>query len=920
MRLGRVLRQRLRSIFRPSMVETDLQQELAIHLEQLTKEYRSAGLGEHEAQVAARRAFGAVAITAEQCRDTRRLRFLEDIGRDLAYAFRLLTKSPGFTATAVLSIAIGIGANTTTFGVIDALMLRTLPVRNPEQLVMFFELAPDAQSAVDIVTSYQWARKYSNLTRVFEDVAAVSMTNRSNVTANALGSELDAGETRVALVSGNYFGMLGVKALIGRTLTPDDDRVPGGHPVTVIGYRYWESRFARSSEALGRTLALNGVTYTIIGIAPPDFSGEWVGRPVDLWIPTMMQAQVMPEFPVGLSKGGSWVRVLARLKPGVTIPQAEAASQVIYQENFRESWPHPTAQQRQFMARAHVVLRPAGNGFSPQRDSVSQSLKILMIVVGLVLLVACANVGNLLLARSVARRREIAVRLAIGAGPARIVRQLLTESLLVSTVGGAIGLLFSLWGTKLLAAAIAAGPVRMDSRLPSQWLSLDLHPDLRVFAFAAALCLLTGSLFGLAPAFRSGFRSRSSLAPALTKRGSASEDNSRLGVGKPLIVFQVAVSLLLLITAGLFVRSLGNLRAQDLGMDRKHLLLLWTAPGQTGRQGAALASFVKTVRERLSALPGVVSASMSNHGPLEGGDDRGGISEFVKLPGQPPKPGMLMMNVAVAPDFFETTGMSLLTGRSFTELDTDQAPLVAVINESMARFFFGGQNPIGHRFGMSSSHVGFPYEIVGVVADGKHGSPRDKRGIVYLPYRQIPGLMRTMCIEVRTAGSPTGVARRLRQELRDIDPNLPVLRVDTLEEQLNDVLAQERLITILSVGFGGLAAVLACLGLYGVMSYTVVRRTSEIGIRMALGARHDDVINMVLKESMVLVLVGITIGVPIALATTRLIANRLFGISASDPATIGVVVLLMALAALLAGFLPARRAARVDPLVALRHE
>jgi predicted permease len=789
---------------------------------------------------------------------------------------------------------------------------------------MFFDLTPDVQRPVDIVTSYQWASKYRDLTRVFQDVAAVSLTHRSNITASTPGGgwgDVDTGQTRVALVSGNYFGMLGVNALIGRALTPDDDRVPGGHPVTVISYRYWERRFERSAEVLGRTLTLNGVTYAIVGVAPPGFSGEWVGRPADLWIPTMMQAQVMPEFPTALSKGGSWVRVLGRLQPGVNIRQAEAAVQILYQEHFREFWPHPSPQQAQFMARAHVVLRPAGSGFSPQRDSLSQSLTILMIVVGLVLLIACANVANLLLARSAGRQTETAVRLAIGAGRGRIVRQLLTESVLLSAMGGVIGLLFSVWGTKALAAAMGSGPVPMDSRLPSQSLALDLHPDWRVFTFAAALCLLTGILFGLAPAFRSAFRSSGTpLSPSLSARGAASGDGRRFGLGKLLVISQVALSLLLLIGAGLFVRTLHNLRVQDLGMDRKHVLLVWTAPGQTGRQGAALASFVQNVRERLSVLPGVLSASMSNHGPLEGGDESGGMSEFVKIPGQAPKPGLLLMRVAIAPGFFETAGMPLLAGRSFTELDTDKSPAVVVINASMAHFFFGGQNPVGKHMGMLSSDTGFPYEIVGVVADGKHGTPRDRRGIEYVPYRQSVGLMRTMCVEVRTAGAPAGMADRVRQELRDIDPNLPVLRIDTFEEQLDDVLAQERLITTLAAGFGGLATLLACLGLYGVMSYMVVRRTNEIGIRMALGARHGDVLNMVLKESLTLVLAGIAIGVPIALAVTRLIANRLFGVGAGDPVVIGSVVLLMTAVATLAGFLPARRAARVDPLVALRHE
>jgi predicted permease len=924
MRLARVLRQRFRSIFRPSQVEHDLEQELAIHLDQLTKEYRAAGMSESDARNAAHRVFGPIAATADQCRDTRRLGFLEDTRKDLGYAFRVLAKSPVFTATAVLSLALGIGANTATFGIIDALTLRTLPVRNPQRLVMLFESGPDAPRPMDIVTSYQRARRYGGLTGVFEEAAAISLTNRSNIGTSLRGEgsgAIDTGQVRVALISGNYFAMLGVGARFGRVLTPDDDRAPGGHPVAVISHAYWERRFASSPEVLGGTLGLNGITYTIVGVAAQGFSGEWVGRPVDLWIPTMMQAQIMLEFPTALAKEGSWVRVLARLKPDVTLQQAQAAAEMLYQENFRESWPHPTQQQAQFMARSHVVLRPAGNGFSPERDSLSQSLTILMSVAGLVLLIACANVANLLLARAAARRRETAVRLAIGAGRGRIVRQLLTESVLLAAMGGLAGFLFSVWGTRVMALAMTAGPVAMDSRVRSQSLTFDLHPDWRVFAFAAALCLLTGVLFGLAPAIRSGVRSaNASLVEALAERGPGGLDGGRLGLAKLLVISQVALSLMLLMGAGLFVRTLRNLRAQDLGMDRKHVLLVWTTPGQTGRQGAALANFVQIVQERLSAVPGVLSASMSNHGPLEGGDEFGGMSEFVKIPGQPPKPGKLTMRVAIAPGFFEAAGMPLLAGRGFTERDADKSPLVVVINESMTRFFFGDRNPVGQHLAMSPIDTGFPYEIVGVVADAKHGSPRDKRGIEYVPYRQVVGLMRTMCIELRAAGPPAGIAARVRQELRAIDPNLPILRIDTLEEQLDDVLAQERLIAGLSVAFGAVATLLACLGLYGVMSYMVVRRTNEIGIRMALGARRGDVLSMILKETLLLVLAGTVIGVPSALMATRLVANRLFGVSAGDSATIGCVVLLMSAVAALAGFLPAQRAAQVDPLVALRHE
>jgi predicted permease len=477
----------------------------------------------------------------------------------------------------------------------------------------------------------------------------------------------------------------------------------------------------------------------------------------------MMHAKVMPEFPTLLANGGAPVLIFARPKPGVPIQQAQAAAQAIYQREWRDSWPNPTLAQIQFMARARLELKPGGRGYSPDRDSLGQSLAILAIVAGAILLIACANVANLLLARSAARQREMSVRLAIGAGRSRIVRQLLTESIVLATPGGALGMLFAGWGTNALAAAAGSGPVQMDSRLPAPGISLDLHPDARAFAFTATLCLIAGMLFGLAPAFRS---SNVSLSPSLPGRGASSGScGGRFALGRLLVVSQGALSLALLIGAGLFVRTLWNLEAQDLGIDRQHLLLIWTAPGRTGRQGTELACFCRTVVERISSLPGVLSASASNHGLMEG-DDGGGLSEFTRIEGLPPKAGLTMMRVAVTPEFFATAGMPLLAGRNFTERDSEAAPQVAIINETMARFLFGHQSAIGSRFEDDRG----PIEIVGVVKDGKHGTPRDQRGISYLPYRQMVGLMRRMSLEVRTAGDPISVAARVRKELRDIDP------------------------------------------------------------------------------------------------------------------------------------------------------
>jgi predicted permease len=754
--------------------------------------------------------------------------------------------------------------------------------------------------------------KFRTLTQVFSDVSGITEIDRSNLTVNGPGGGTDGGQVVVGMASGNYFSNLGVQATLGRTFTPEDDRAPGGHPVAVISHGYWERRYARDANVVGRTFTLNGVVFAIIGVTPKSFRGDWVGKPLDLWVPFMMASQVMPEVPGGPPRFPA--RVMGRLKPEVTREQAQAATQVLHQQILLEAaGPNPSPASLKHIASWRVELVPATNGYSPQRQSFGQLLAILMIVVGVLLLIACANVANLLLARAASRHREMAVRLALGAGRGRVMRQLLTESVLLTTLGGVLGLLFAWWGTSALAAFVRSGPV--TSTLLSTKTDLDLQMDGRVFAFTAVLCLGAAILFGLAPALRS---SKLPLASALTGRGAGSDRRGRrFGLGQALVIAQVALSLVLLIGAGLFVRSLLNLKAQDLGFDQEHVLLVWTAPVQAGRHGPALADLCQTVQERLSSLPGVRSASVSMGGVLDGSE--GGVtSEQITIKGQTPRPGLSLRSISVAPRFFEAVGMQLLQGRDFTERDSETAPPVAIINETMARFFFGDQNPIGKRF---SGLAGAETEIVGVVKDARTGTPRDIRGVFYSPYRQTLRLLRlTWSVAVRTAGDPTVLAASVRQELRNIDPSLPVLRINTIKQQLDDVLFQDRLIASLSGLFGLLAVLLACLGLYGIVSYTVARRTNEIGIRLALGATRAGVLRMIFKESLALALAGIAIGAPLTIVATRLISARLFAVSAADPLTITMAGLLMSVVAALAAFLPAHRTSRVDPMVALRCE
>ncbi len=839
--------------------------------------------------------------------------------KDLNFAARMLRKKPGFAIVAVLALGLGIGANTAIFSIIDALFLKPLPVQQPDRLVM---VGGQIDSPGISYTFYKpQFEKFRDLSTVFSNVAAVGGINRSNLTINGTGGGPDPGQVQVGLVSGNYFSLLGVNTAIGRMFTADDDRVPGDHPVAVISYDYWFRRFALASDTIGRTLTLNGTTFKVLGVTPRGFTGESVGNPVDLWVPLMMQREVMPEVP-DMTRFPMWV--IARLKPGMTMNQAEAASQVVYQQLLHDAvGPKPTPQQIQQMARARLVLQSAERGYSPQRETFSQPLTILMSGVGLLLLIVCANVANLLLARATVRQREVSMRRALGASRIRIVRQLLTESLLLAVLGGVLGVLVAVWVTGFLAA-LAGSPVVFPFTQGAVF-SLDLHLSGRVLLFVAALSLLTVILFGLAPAFRG---SQVTLSVDLNERSLAGTGRRRpFSLGRMLVVAQVAFSLLLLATGGLLLRTLFNLEEQDLGFDREHLLLVWSMPGQTGRAGPALTTFWHTVQERLSSIPGVVSASALNGGVLNGIIQTAGRpTDQMTVVGQPPKPTEVPGGRNfVSPRFFETMGIPLIAGREIAETDTAAAPVV-VINETMSRFYFGSANPVGQA-------VRFPWQrpadppttIVGVVKDYIKGTPRgasQPQFSTFFSYRDSEAESRlwTMCIVVKTSSNPIAAADFVRKELRSLDPNLPILKIDTIEQQLRDVLAQDRMMATLSGCFGLFAVLLACLGLYGVISYSVAGRTSEIGVRLAMGASPGNVSRLVLRESMLPVLSGIVVGIPLVLATTRLMASRFFGITSTDLPTIGISIIVILSVAGIAALLPARAASKVDPMHALRYD
>lgn len=844
--------------------------------------------------------------------------------QDLRYAGRMLLKSKAFTAIAVLSLALGIGANTALFSLVDAVLLKTLPVKKPNELVLFHWLGGPrglsrgimGSTKTDPVTGMRTSTSFSYLTferirdnnETLADVFAFAPLHQLNVNVDGQ-PEIASGQ----FVSGGYYPGLGVQAVIGRTLTPDDDQA-GATPVAVITHRYWQRRFGSDREVMGKTVNVNNVSFTIIGVTPPEFLGaSQVGWSPDLSIPFSTQQQVSPHEPSLNGPWFWWLQIMGRLNPGVSEEQAAASFESIFQQSAQEGWTaavtrFPPQGQTQNPAPRDVPKLMAGSGsqgLTELRSAYSQPLSILMAIVGFVLLIACANVANLLLARAATRQKEIAVRLAIGASRWRLVRQLLTESVLLAVLGGAVGVLFAYWGKDLLLSLRPWG---------GGVLGLELNIDLRVLGFTFAVSLATGLLFGLAPALRA---TRVDLTSALKDNARSLTGGSRSLLTKSLIVLQVAMSLVLLVGAGLFVRTLRNLQNVDLGFNRENLLLFNVEPGLNGYDRAKMAQLYRRMTERLEAEPGVRSATVSLIPLLSGQAQTRGIV----VQGYTPQPGAeddAKVNT-VGASFFETMEIPILLGRGLSTRDEETAPKVAVINQLMAHKYFGDENPLGRRFGFGGPETSGQIEIVGVTRDAKYTDMRSEtESTIYLPYLQ--NVPRHATFIVRTSGNASAAAASVREAVREVDSNLPLFGVTTQSEQADESLTQERLFATLSSFFGVLALLLACIGLYGVMSYGVARRTNEIGIRMALGASAPRVTLMVMRETMLVVVTGVVIGLAAAVATTRLIAAMLFGLAPTDPLTISFAVLVMICVAALAGYLPARRAAKVDPMVALRYE
>jgi predicted permease len=832
---------------------------------------------------------------------------MDDFARDLRFALRALRKTPGFTAVVLLTLGLGIGANTAIFTLMDQILFRSLPVKAPERLVILDGPGPfSGSSHRHFETLTPLSHPMFEALRDRADVFGGVLANYAvplHVTVGGQTERVDG-----ALVSGTFFDVLGLRAAAGRLFTADDDRTPGAHPVVVLTHGFWTRRFAADPKVVGLSISVNGHPTTVVGVAPPAFHGLGVGEPTDVFVPLMMQREVIPIWTRGIGDWRArWLTVMARLKDGVSLEQARAGANVLYAQLLQEDLQRIESRSESFRTaflKKRLDLLPGSRGISSLREESKTPLLMLMGMVGLVLMIACANVANLLLARASSRQREVAVRLALGASRARLIRQLLVECLVLSLAGGALGLALSVWTSEVLVRAIPFGAA---ARV------LSTTPDLRIGVFALALSVLTALVFGLAPALQS---TRPELAPTLkNEAGTVLGGAAPFRFRKGLVVAQVTLSLLLLIGAGLFTRSLMNLRRLNPGFEPQSLLTFSIDPSLNGYPLERRLAVLKQVQDEIAAEPGVRSVSMAEVALMTNSDE----SSTVAVEGYEAKEGEDMnpnFN-GVGTQFFSTLGIPLLAGRDFTEADRLGAPRVAIVNETFARYFFGDKDPLGRRFSRGRNKEK-DIQIVGVVKNGKAASLREQpRRFVYVPYAQDPDVG-AMTLYARSAMDPEALAPRLRALVQKVDPTLPVKNLKTMSTQIGESLFAERLVAALSAAFGLLATLLAALGLYGVMSYAVSLRTREIGIRVALGAVRGRVLRMVLKEVAVLAVIGVALGLPSGYGLGRLVESQLFGLTARDPVTFVAATLTLLATALVAGYLPAARAARVEPMEALR--
>jgi predicted permease len=828
---------------------------------------------------------------------------------DLRLAVRGLVRSPLFSSVAILSLALGIGANTAIFTMLDQLLLRKLPVKNPAELVMLYQEGPHSGSNMGVrMHSYPIYQEYQKRAEPLAELICRRLTPAS--------ISIDNQTERVSaeMVSGNFFSMLGVNAAIGRVFnSQEDDQIYLGHPVVVLGYDFWVTRFARDPNVVGRKILVNSYPMTIVGVSEAGFAGLDPARAPQIRVPILMKPVMVPEwtFLRMSDERTRWVQVFARLKPGQTTESARPSLQRLFTDIRQYEMTLPGAKdwsqfQRDRFMTGRLSLAPADIGYSQLRNDFSKALIVLMCMVGLVLLIACANVANLLIARGFMRQKEIAVRLSLGATRGQLVRQLLTESLVLSGAGAVVGLLFAVWLTRGLLALIPS--------FQNQPILVQAEPDLRILAFTLSVTLVTGVVFGLLPALRS---SRPNLWGTLKDTvGAIASAGGSLFLRKGLVSLQVALSFLLLFGAGLFVRSLQNLQGTETGLALSNLVTFQLSPALSGYEAERATLFNLQVVDRLRAAPGVTSAGLTSVALLTGNE----WDSTMSVEGHKSQDGEDMqafMN-SISPGYFETMGIRMLDGRDFTRLDAKQEATVAIVNQKFAQHFFKNESPVGRHLGFGvGPQAKLTIEIIGVVADSLYEGPREGvRRQVFIPNWGLS----SVTFYVRTTTPSAAAFNLVRDEVRRLDASMPVYSIKTVQGQLDERLLTDRLIAMLSAGFGLLATLLASIGLYGVMAFVVARRKKELGLRLALGAEPSEVVWIVMKEVLILAAVGFVVGIPTAFALGRFVSSQLYGIQPNDP-MIGVVTIVFLVAvSVVAGLIPARRASRIDPLLALRYE
>jgi predicted permease len=904
---------------RPSK-EDELRAELQFHLEEEAEERQAQGLANDEARRGARRDLGNITLVQENTRVAWGWTLLEQLGQDLRYAFRTMAANRLFTLLAVVSLALGIGANTAIYSFMDAILLRSLPVADPESLVVlnWHAKTTGRDFVMHGMSGSSWDDSGGITTGIFpfpayelfrknQTVFSILFAHYPSWQVRSLNlvAKGQAGIARGWMVSGDYFRGLGVTPAAGRLIDPSDDR-PGVAAVAVVSYAFSQRRFGGAANAAGQPIQIDNLPFTVVGVTPPEFFGVDPAELPEVYLPMHTNELLGAGNQFGFRPGRYlddhyyWVQIMGRLRPGVSIAQAQAALAPAFHQ-----WVAGTAENKRQRANLpELVVKEGAGGLETLRRQYSKPLFVLMTMVGLILALTCANVANLLLSRAAARRREIALRMSVGAGRFRIVRQLLTESVLLASLGGALGILFAIWGIRFLTLLLSNGRDNFTLHAQLNW---------PVLGVAAALSVLTGVLFGLAPALQS---TRVDVMPALKEaRAGQSHSFRRISLSHVLVTGQIAISLLLLVAAGLFVRTLSNLQSINLGFARENVLLFQLDARKAGHKDPEIDAFYADLRRRFTAIPGVRAASLSEDSLIQAGT---GLD--LSVAGAPRDPRGRILSVG--PAFFRTMQIPIVAGRDFEERDRPGSPAVAVINEVFAKASFGNGNPLGRRLILSNDGAtARDMEIVGVSKNARYGGlTNDIPPVAYIPYNQGFPRPDAMVYALRTSGDPLGYANSVRELVRQADARVPVSEIRSQAADIDRTINQEITFAELCSGFAILALVIACVGLYGTVSYNVARRTGEIGIRMALGAQRSRVVWMVLREVCLLAAVGLAISVPTALATSKLVESFLFGMKPNDPRSLTLAVVILLSAAILAGYMPARKASRIDPMIALRNE